>query len=111
MEQNRQFWKPTFPLAVSCLRATFPAAVPAHCRMQSFYFDEHGLLFLFDYTAEVAGGWAPAAHFCSGYRDFSGLKIPTLRRVGPLLFGRVLSMPTLVALDIHDVRTRQDRSL
>jgi hypothetical protein len=96
----------------SCLRVTFPAALPTHCRKQTFYFDESGLLFRFDYTAEVVGGgWAHAAHFCSGYEDFSGFKVPTRRRVRPLLFGRVLSMPTLVALDIHDVRISPDRSL
>jgi hypothetical protein len=95
----------------SCLHATFPAALPTHSRTQTFYFNECSLLFRFDYTAEVVGGWAHAAHFCSGYGDFSGLKVPTRRRVRPLLFGRVLSMPTLVALDIHDVRTRPDCSL
>ncbi len=95
----------------SCLRATFPAALPVHCRTQTFYFDACGLLFRFDYTAEVVGGWAHAAHFCSGYRDFSGLQVSTQRRVRPLLFGRVLSMPTLVALDIHDVRTLPDSPL
>lgn len=97
--------------AFSRLHAIFPAILPAHCRTQTFYFDESGLLFRFDYTADVVGGWAHAAHFCSGYRDFSGLKVPTRRRVRPLLFGRVLSMPTLVALDIHDVQTRPDSSL
>jgi hypothetical protein len=92
----------------SCLRVTFPDDLPTHCRSQTFYFDENRLLRRLDYTAEVVGNWAHAAHFCSEYRDFSGLKIPTRRRVRPLLFNRPLGAPTLVAIEIHDVRLRRD---
>ncbi|NTV43073.1 MAG: hypothetical protein HGA63_07210 [Syntrophobacteraceae bacterium] len=64
-----------------------------------------------DYTAEVVGQWAHAAHFCEGYRDFGGFKAPTRRRVRPLWWGsRPLPGPTLVALEIHDIRlTRKIR--
>ena len=92
----------------TCLRVSFPPDIPTHCRTQMFYFDQDMLLRRLDYTAEVVGRWAHAAHFCDDYRDFSGLKVPARRRVMPLVFGQVLSMPTLVALDIHDVQTRPD---
>jgi hypothetical protein len=92
----------------SCLRATFPDELPTHCRTQTFYFSESWLLCRVDYTAEVVGGWAHAAHFCDEYRDFSGLMIPTRRRVRPLFSGRVLSRPTLVAIDIHDLKIHLD---
>lgn len=91
----------------ACLRVTFPDGLPTHCRTQTFYFDENKLLRRLDYTAEVVGKWAHAAHFCDEYRDFSGLKIPTHRRVRPLFFNRVLCGPTLVALDIHDVQLQK----
>ncbi|TAN40033.1 MAG: hypothetical protein EPN25_09000 [Nitrospirae bacterium] len=87
-----------------CLDATFPEDLPAHSRRQTFYFDENSLLRRFDYTAEVVGGWAHAAHFCDDYRDFGGLRFPARRRVRPIFFNRVLSGPTLVAIDTHDIR-------
>ena len=76
-------------------------------RTQTFYCDKHKLLRRLDYTAEVVGHWAHAAHLCNEYRDFSGLKIPTHRRVRPLLFNRILHGPTLVALEIHDVQLKK----
>ena len=58
-----------------------PHDVPAHSREQSYYFGPDGLIRRNDYTAEVFGGWAKAAHYCWDYRDFGGFKVPT-RRVG-----------------------------
>src|SRR5262252_844631 len=37
------------------LRVTYPAAFPTHCREQTMYFDEAGLLRRLDYTADVFG--------------------------------------------------------
>jgi len=89
----------------SRLRVTFPDDIPMHCRTQIFYFDEHYLLRRLDYTAEVVGRWAHASHLCDEYKEFDGLKIPTRRRVFPLLFGtKLLPRPTLVAIDVHDLR-------
>jgi hypothetical protein len=49
--------------------------------------------------------WAHAAHLCEDYRDFGGIKAPIRRRVYPILVGsRPLPWPTLVSLDIHDIR-------
>ena len=86
-----------------CFRITFPDDIPTHSRIQTFYFDENNLLRRLDYTAEVVGSWAHAAHFCNRYRDFSGLKVPTQRTVRPLILNHPLSSPTLVGLEIHDI--------
>jgi hypothetical protein len=94
---------------VSRLRVTFPPDIPTHSCTQVFYFDEKRLITRLDYTAEVVGGWARAAHLCEDYKDFVGaggtLRAPTRRRVWPLLFGdKPLGFPNLVALDIDDIR-------
>lgn len=87
------------------LRVVFPDNIPTHSRAQTFYFDENWHLLRLDYTAEVVGRWARAAHFCENYRDFGGIKAPTTRRVYPVLFGsRPLPGPILVALDIFEIR-------
>ena len=87
------------------LQVTFPADIPTHSRQQIFYFDDHRLLRRLDYTAEVVGGWAHAAHLCDEYRTFDKLKAPTRRRVLPLLFGhRPLPGPTLVELEVHYIK-------
>lgn len=86
-------------------RATFPDDIPTHSRTQDFYFDERRRLTRLDYTAEVVGGWARAAHVCRDYRDFGGILVSTRRRVTPLLFGTSLMPgPTLVAIEVHDFR-------
>jgi hypothetical protein len=89
----------------SRLCVTFPDDIPTHCKTQILYFDENWVLRRLDYTAEVVGRWAHAAHLCDEYREFDGLKIPTRRRVFPLVLGnKPLPGPTLVAIDVHDVR-------
>ena len=96
---------PGMPGSWAGLRVLFPDDIPTHSRKQDFYFDEERYLRRLDYTAEVIGGWAHAAHICEDYRDFNGLKVATRRRVRPLLFGsNPLPAPILVALDIHDIR-------
>jgi hypothetical protein len=89
-----------------CFRITFPDDIPTHSRIQTFYFDNNKLLRRLDYTAEVVGTWAHAAHFCDGYRDFSGLKVSTQRTVRPLILNHPLSSPILVGLKIHDISLR-----
>jgi hypothetical protein len=92
--------------SLSRLQVTFPEDIPTHSRQQIFYFDEHRLLRRLDYTAEVVGGWAHAAHLCEEYRTFDKLKIPTRRWVLPLApFGhRPLPGPRLVDLEVHSIR-------
>jgi hypothetical protein len=87
------------------LQVTFPSDVPTHSLQQIFYFDDQRLLRRLDYTAEVVGGWAHAAHLCEEYRTFDRLKAPTRRRALPLLFGhRPMPGPTLVEIEVHDIR-------
>jgi len=45
------------------VHAIFPDNMPTHCKEQIFYFDSDNLLFRHDYTAEVFGTWAKAAHY------------------------------------------------
>jgi hypothetical protein len=92
------------PVPLTPLQVTFPDDIPTHSRRQIFYFDDQRLLRRLDYTAEVVGGWAHAAHLCREYRAFGGLKAPTRRRVLPLPFGRTpLPGPTLVELEVHSI--------
>jgi len=87
------------------LRVTFPPDIPTHSREQIFYFDDQRLLRRLDYTAEVVGGWAHAAHICEEYRTFDRLKAPTRRHVLPLPFGHnPLPGPALVAIEVHTLR-------
>jgi hypothetical protein len=87
------------------LRVRFPEGIPAHSREQSYYFGPDGLIRRNDYTAEVFGGWAKAAHYCWDYRDFGGFKIPTRRAAmprGPR--GRPVRAVKMVKIAIDDVR-------
>jgi len=87
------------------LHVTFPPDIPTHSREQIFYLDDQRLLRRLDYTADVVGGWAHAAHLCDEYRTFDRLKAPTRRWVLPLLFGhKPLPGPTLVELELHTIR-------
>ena len=70
------------------LRVRFPTSVPTHCPEQTFYFGPGGLLRRLDYTADAFGPLARGAHLCRGHRTFSGLVVPTRRRVVPRLIGR-----------------------
>ena len=87
------------------LQVHFPPELPTHSPTQELLFDQSGRLSRHDYTAEVVGSWARAAHLCQKYRRFGGLWLPTRRRVYPAgPFARPLPVPTLVAIDIHDAQ-------
>jgi hypothetical protein len=87
------------------LHARFPADVPTHSREQVFYFDEAGRLMRLDYTAEVFGSWAKAAHYCFDHERFDGILLPTRRRVFPRRRdNRPRPRPTLVWIEVSGVR-------
>ncbi len=87
------------------LHVTFPPDIPTHSREQVFYFDDQRMLRRLDYTAEVVGGWAHAAHMCDEYRPFDRLRAPTRRWALPLLFGyKPLAGPKLVELELHSIQ-------
>ena len=87
------------------LEVDFPSELPTHSARQVFHLDERGRIARLDYTAEVFGRWARAAHLCLEYRRIAGLVVPVRRRVvprGPA--DVVLPGPTLVSIAIDDVR-------
>ena len=85
------------------LRVTFPSQVATHGSPQTFYFDSDALLRRHDYDADVLGG-TPAAHYVHDYQQFSGLLVPTTRRVfGRTPDGRVVPEPFIVTIDLTNV--------
>ena len=87
------------------LRAVFPPDVPTHSQIQDFYFDSSFRLRRHDYTAEVFGSWARAAHYCLEQRTYSGLVFACKRRVFPRKAdNQSRGFPTLVWIDVDDVQ-------
>ena len=86
------------------LKVIFPPSILTHSRVQTFYFDASGLLRRHDYTAEVFGPWAHAAHYTWEHREFEGITIPTRRQVFPVKKdGTPRKMVTLVRIEISQV--------
>ncbi len=86
------------------LAARFPDTLPTHCRDQIFYIDDRGFIRRHDYTAEVIGGYACAAHYCDRHRTFDGILFPTRRRVLPRRRNnRSSPFPILVWIDIDRI--------
>jgi hypothetical protein len=86
------------------LEVQFPPGFHTHCKRQTFYVDDNGLIRRHDFVAEAVGKWAKAALYCDRHRQIGGLTFPTRRRVlprGP--GGRVHSRPTLLALDFDEI--------
>jgi hypothetical protein len=85
------------------LKVTFPHSIATHSTVQMFYFGSDGLLRRHDYDAEVLGG-TPAAHYVHEYQVFSGILVPTKRRVlgrGP--DGTPTPDPLIVTIDLSSV--------
>ncbi len=78
------------------LTVRFPPSVHTHCPVQTFTFDESGLIVRHDYVADIVSFMARGAHFWRGYTDASGFPFATHRRV----VWRLGRLPTpLVALE------------
>ncbi|MEE9497634.1 MAG: hypothetical protein V3V39_13980 [Desulfobacterales bacterium] len=89
------------------LTVIFPTTILTHSTEQTFYFDASGLLRRHDYTAEVFGPWAHAAHYSWGHREFDGITIPTQRQVFPIKKdGKPLRLVTLVRIEIIQVKVK-----
>jgi hypothetical protein len=68
-----------------------------------FYFGSDYLLRRHDYDTEVLGG-SPAAHYVHEYQEFSGILVPTRRRVlGRRPDGTPTPDPLLVTIDLSEV--------
>ncbi len=86
------------------LAARFPAGLDTHSPDQVFYFDSAKRLRRHDYTPEVVGRWARAAHMCADHVEAGGLLFPTRRWVRPIGPGnRPLPAPTLVDLRLSEI--------
>jgi hypothetical protein len=84
------------------LDVIFPPDVPAHSRAQSYFFDDRGRARRHDYSGEVFGPTRPAAQYLSDHRDFSGILVPTRRRVYPRRpDGSALRFPIMVWINLE----------
>jgi len=63
------------------LTVDFPERVDTHCRRQSFYFDESGLLRRNDYSADIISRMAMGAHYSFEYVSVKGIEVALQRRV------------------------------
>jgi hypothetical protein len=85
------------------LKVTFPPHIATHSTVQTFYFDSDALLRRHDYDADVLAG-TPAAHYVHDYQEFSGLLLPTTRRVyGRMPDGTAVPEPSIVTIDVTNV--------
>lgn len=85
------------------LKVTFPPDIATHSAVQTFYLDAEGLLKRHDYVTEVAGG-TPAAHYVYQHEEFSGILVPTRRRVlrrAP--DGTAAPEPLIVTINLSEV--------
>jgi hypothetical protein len=86
------------------LKVTFPPEIATHSAEQIFYFDKMGLLRRHDYSVDILGGSA-SANYAYEHKEFSGLVIPTKRRVytrrpdGHPILERVS-----VTIDFHQIK-------
>ncbi|HXU64623.1 MAG TPA: hypothetical protein VN962_23145 [Polyangia bacterium] len=91
-EAEVRAWNP----ARRALTVAFAPTVHTHCRVQTFYFDETGLIVRHDYVADIVGAVARGAHFWREVEDVDGFPVARHRRV----VLRLGTLPTpLVALD------------
>ncbi len=87
------------------LAVRFPPQLPVHSPGQIFHVDGAGLIRRNDYTAQVVGSWAAAAHDVDAYEEADGLNIARRRRVRPRArSGRPRPGPMLVRIDVVAAR-------
>ena len=93
-------------IVTGMVEADFPEHLSTHNRTQRFHFDpKTGLLRQHDYTAEVIGSLAKAAHVILDHSEMNGLKYASRRRVTPRSSrGNAFRGPTLIEITIHNYR-------
>ncbi len=84
------------------LRATFPAGIESHCRVQDFYFGPDFLIRRHDYQVDISGSF-PAAQYVHDMVTANGIRFPTKRRAHPLgADGRPERDRTYVWIDLSE---------
>lgn len=86
---------------LSGLELRCPPSVPAHSPVQRLWFATDGRARRLDYRARMIAPWALAANRCLSDGTASGVTIPTVRRVTPLVAGRAARGPLLVSIEIE----------
>lgn len=82
----------------------FPESFHTHCATQTFHVDAKGYIRRHDYTAEVIGNYAMAAHYCDDHKTVEGIVFPGRRRVYPRRpDGTARPFPTLIWIDIDRI--------
>jgi len=85
-----------------------PSSVPAHAPVQQLWVREDGTMARLDYTARMISPWARAANRCLAETSAFGVRLPSVRRVTPLLPGlRAAPGPLLVAIDLELTGVRE----
>lgn len=94
-QENGEVWRR--------LKVTFPSSIATHSAVQTFYFDQTGLLKRNDYDVDVSGG-TPSAHYVSEFKESSGIVVPTKRRVFVRQpDGKAAPNPLVVSIDLSEV--------
>jgi hypothetical protein len=92
------------------LQADYGTNLPAHSRIQRFWFDKRtGLLRRNDYTPSAAAVDARAAHIIFAYGTFNGIPYASKRRVKitpTQQYGWVLPYPDVVTIDVETWQLR-----
>jgi hypothetical protein len=81
----------------SSVTVRFADGFDTHSAVQSFHFDDTGLLARHDYRADVVGAWATGSHFTRDYVEASGMQFATTRYVRGRLGALVTPVPVLGA--------------
>ncbi len=86
------------------LQVKFPPHIPTHSAEQIFYFDDLFQMVRFDYCPEVFAKWARGAHYCTNFKSWNGILVPSKRKVVPNgSDNKSKPFPTLVWIDVRDV--------
>jgi hypothetical protein len=86
------------------LDVTFPEGFHTHCREQTFYWDESGMLRRHDYSPDVVSPHANGIHLSTDHREVDGIVFPTRRAVVPRgPGGRPMPGPTIVSIRLDSI--------
>ena len=86
------------------LRVRFPPELATHSPHQILHIDANGLIRRHDYTAHAIGRWAAGSQLLDEYEEFDGIRFATRRHVTPRLRGYRLPGPTLVRIELQDLK-------